>query len=430
VVSRSTLLRLLRALPVPRVGSLAAVGVDDFAFRRGHTYGTVLIDMHTRQPVELLADRLSETFAEWLRTHPGAEVICRDRAGSYAEGARVGAPNAIQVADRWHLFRNLSDAVDRVARNHRGCLREQAEQPTDQPAAAAASTLSSTVAADGIETMSGRRALVTRQRHAEVHALLERGMSLHAISRQLQMQRNTVRRYARASTAEEMLTQNPKRGSQLDPFTGYLAMRWGQDCTNAVELTAEIRRRGYRGSERSVRDLVSTWRTNPDPPSPTPVRPPTSRQVTMLMMRPRHKLTADEHQRCTTYLTAARHCARSTSWSATSPEWLASVKASTSTPGSPPPKPATARSCAGSLTACSPTTTPSAPASPFPGAAARSKETSPGSRRSSDRCTDGRTSICSAAASYSHTDQPTRDHAMCQRPVGPSRKGCFWRFGQ
>jgi transposase len=300
-VSRSTLLRLLRALPLPAVGSLAAVGVDDFAFRRGHTYGTVLVDMHTRQPVELLADRLSETFADWLRTHPGAQVICRDRAGSYAEGARVGAPDAIQVADRWHLFRNLSDAVDRVARNHRGCLRELAEQPSAQPAPATASTLTGAFVAESVETterigVSGRRALATRQRHAEVHALLERGMSLNAISRELQLQRNTVRRYARAATAEEMLTQNPKRGSQLDPFTGYLAMRWEQDCTNAVELTAEIRRRGYRGSERSVRDLVSTWRTSPAPPSPTPLRPPTSRQVTMLMMRPRHKLTTDEDE--------------------------------------------------------------------------------------------------------------------------------------
>ena len=292
-VSRSTLLRLLRALPVPEAGSLAAVGVDDFAFRRGHTYGTVLIDMHTRQPVELLADRLSETFADWLRAHPGAKVICRDRAGSYAEGARVGAPDAIQVADRWHLFRNLSDAVDRVARNHRGCLRKPTEQENAQPATATAPTPTS-VTADRGEATSGRRELVTRQRHAEVHALLERGMSLHAISKVLQLQRNTVRRYARAATAEEMLTQNPRRGSQLDPFTDYLAMRWNQECTNAVELTAEIRQRGYQGSERSVRDLVSTWRTTPVPPSPAPVRPPTSRQMTMWMMRPRHKLTAEE----------------------------------------------------------------------------------------------------------------------------------------
>jgi len=128
-----------------------------------------------------------------------------------------------------------------------------------------------------------------------VHALLEQGMSLYGIGKQLRLQRNTVRRYARAATAEELLTQNPRRGSQLDPFTEYLAMRWAQDCTNAVELTAEIRLRGYRGSERSVRDLVSTWRTSPIPPSATPQPPPTARQVTMLMMRPRHKLTEDEH---------------------------------------------------------------------------------------------------------------------------------------
>jgi transposase len=148
----------------------------------------------------------------------------------------------------------------------------------------------------------GRRAEVTHQRHGEVHALIEQGMSLNAISRQLRLQRNTVRRYARAATAEEMLTQNPKRGSQLDPYLSYLSMRWEQNCTNAVELAAEIRQRGYRGSERSVRDLVSSWRTSPAPPSPTPLRPPTSRQVTMLMMRPRHKLTTDEREQLRTVL--------------------------------------------------------------------------------------------------------------------------------
>jgi len=198
------LLRLVRALAVPEPGTLPVVGVDDFAFRRGARYGTLLVDMQTHQPVDLLPDRLSDTFADWLRAHPGAEVICRDRAGSYAEGARLGAPNAIQVADRWHLLHNLTDAVDRVVRVHRDCLRNPSEQPETSTAPAAENQPGPSPINNEVTT--GRRAELTRQRHAEVHALYGRGVGTTAISKTLNLDGKTVRRYALAATAEELLT--------------------------------------------------------------------------------------------------------------------------------------------------------------------------------------------------------------------------------
>lgn len=284
-VSRSTLLRLVRALPVPQAGELPAVGVDDFAIRKGHIYGTVIIDMATHRPVDLLEERTSDTVAEWMAQHPEIRVVCRDRGGPYADGASRGAPDAIQVADRWHLLHNLAKIVDKLVRAHRKCLvAPVAPADTEQDSVAESPA-------------PPPRTAATRARYQQIHELLDKGVNITTISEKLQLDRKTVRRYAHAGTADELLARTGRRGSILDEHIPYLRQRWGEGCTNALWLYTELReQRGFTGSQRSVRRLLQTWRVTV-PQTTTGEETPTPRDVTGWMMRPVAKLSDDDIRR-------------------------------------------------------------------------------------------------------------------------------------
>ncbi|MGX1761679.1 ISL3 family transposase, partial [Streptomyces lydicus] len=273
-VSRDTVLRLVDALPEPQPRTPRVVGVDEYAMRKGRVYGTVLVDVESGRPVDLLPDRESTTLATWLSERPGIEVICRDRAPYFAEGAREGAPTALQVTDRFHLWHNLGEAAERCVSRHRACLRAPFTLPRQEPAQAPQ-------AADGSTPSpwpTGHRfADRTREKHAIVHALLAKGHSRRAIGRQLHMTHRTVKRLADAAAPEDLFQgQWQHRPTKLDDFKPYLHERWAEGCTNAWTLWEEIKVHGYAGGYGAVRAYLRPFRGS----TPTDARPPTPRTVT------------------------------------------------------------------------------------------------------------------------------------------------------
>ncbi|MGW0672987.1 ISL3 family transposase [Streptomyces sp. NPDC002746] len=290
---KDTLLRLIRALPLPSSDLVPYLGVDEFAVRRGRTYATILIDMSTHRPVDVLADRAATTFASWLRNHPEVRIICRDRAGSFRDGAQAGAPQARQVADAWHLLNNLAQAVERVIGRHRADLREpltshdrtEDSQPYEGPD-------------HGELDAHGRpRPLVarTRERHQQIHKRIERGDSLRAIARDLQLSRGTVNRFAHAVDLNELLNAAIHRPTLIDDYRAYLHHRWMEGCTNAAALTREIRQLGYRGDVNTVRRHLKPYR-NGAIPATAPLPRLTVRKVTDWIMRRPECLTDVERK--------------------------------------------------------------------------------------------------------------------------------------
>ena len=270
-VHSSTVLRLVMALPDPPVTAAPEVtGVDDFALRKGRVYGTVIADAESGKVVDLLPDREAATLEAWLKAYPGAEVICRDRAGAYADGAAAGAPGAIQVADRWHLWHNLGGYVEKAVVAHRGCLTGGPDEPaaagedTPPPGQPGTGPAAAPPGPDGLRDVCGReRALVsrTRERHAAVHELLQAGRSQREAAEILGLSRNTVNRFAREPGPAALLVRATSRESKLDPFKPYINRRWNEGIASAAALHAELAAQGWTGSVQAVERYVRQFRT-------------------------------------------------------------------------------------------------------------------------------------------------------------------------
>jgi transposase len=265
VISARTLLRLVRRMPVPEAVAVRVLGVDDWAWRKGRTYGTILVNLETHEVIDLLPDRTAQTLAAWLVRHPDIEIISRDRAGAYAEGARTGAPQAVQIADRFHLDKNVTEALERYLLHHHRSLRQagQEEQTTPPPITAPLAPGEVEPAAPEPTTRDARRARDCRARrlacYEEVMALHAQGKSLRAIAAATGSAKGTVMKFLHAGSFPELQPRAP-RHTHLTPFLAYLRERWASGAHNATQLWRELRAAGYTGGRSVVRDLLHTWR--------------------------------------------------------------------------------------------------------------------------------------------------------------------------
>ncbi|MFG3285255.1 ISL3 family transposase [Streptomyces sp. NPDC048111] len=278
---RSRLLELLEAPPVagpaPRV-----LGVDEFAFRRGRRYGTILVDVEAGHVVDVLPDRTSETFAAWLTAHPGAEIICRDRASAYTKAIKEVAPAALEVADRWHLLQNFSDAVEQTCHQHRPCLKKHAERGSERP-----------IQMPLVDALPPTR-IVQRvlHHHAEVTRMVAAGHPVSDIARRLGLDRKTVRRYRDTSLDHLLDSARDRRSERLDAFKPYLQQQYAAGITDGRTLFRQIRERGYGGGYSTLTLYLRTLKAGTAPAAPGEI--PSPRRITAWIMRNRDCLSTQE----------------------------------------------------------------------------------------------------------------------------------------
>ena len=283
-LSGDTVRRILRRTSAPTPPTPRVLGVDDFALRKGRVYGTILVDLERRRPVDLLPERTAETVATWLRDHPGVAIIARDRAQDYARGAAEGAPEAIQVADRFHLLCNLHEVLTRYLQRITPALRRLlASAAVAAPSSPALAGPDETASAGhgseaGLAPSAAREPLpalrplprygrspqleqdqrarqaAREHRYAQVKTRFVQGQSLRQIAAACGLNTKTVRSWLRTETLP--LDQRGYRGAgKIDPYIPYLQTRLAEGCTNQSRLWRELQQQGFTGT----RSLVAKW---------------------------------------------------------------------------------------------------------------------------------------------------------------------------
>ncbi|WP_375256795.1 ISL3 family transposase [Streptomyces sp. MNP-20] len=267
-LSRHTALRTLLQIELPVGRAHRVIGIDDFALCRRHRYATVIIDAETHERIDVLPGRTADTLEAWLREHPGIEVVCRDGSATYAEAIRRALPDAVQVGDRWHVWKNLCEAALSEVKAHSTCWAAVLDAPISD----------------------GPRAQTTLERWHQVHALLDEGVGLLECARRLQLALNTVKRYARADRPERMLRVPKYRASLVDPYREHLRKRRAEDPSVPVlHLFEEIKALGFTGCLNLLHKYINQGRADADRSHISP-----RRLARMLLSRP-DNLKAEQH---------------------------------------------------------------------------------------------------------------------------------------
>ncbi|MDQ1741077.1 MAG: hypothetical protein QOE53_2729 [Pseudonocardiales bacterium] len=298
-ISRATLLRLVRRADLPVQPAPQVLGVDDWAFRKGHHYGTILVDLERRSVIDLLEDRKAETVARWLQEHPGVEIISRDRAAAYAEGARQGAPQATQVADRWHLLHNLVEALERCLLRYRPALKAAGLSDSLLGPLPGVSATELVPWQQRAEAVSELKHAVTVERYERMRELQDAGFTILDIAQLVGASRRTVYRYLALETPPERRRPHRAGRGVLTPYEPYLQQRWAEGCRNRSRLFREIRLLGYQHSARTVALFLKRLHEQPAAATaasgrPAATRVPSARSVAGLLIWRQDQVPEDE----------------------------------------------------------------------------------------------------------------------------------------